>query len=67
MTPRGLVLGTGWKMNHTIRQAVDYTRGLLKHLDTIGGGDSFQVFVVPPFTAIEAVKRAAGYTAEARD
>src|SRR5450432_2084594 len=60
MTPRRLFLGTGWKMNHTIRQAVDYTRSLLAHLGAIGDGDSFQVFVVPPFTAIEAVKRAAG-------
>ena len=47
-------------MNHTIRQAVDYTGSLLAHLDAIGASDSFQVFVIPPFTAIDAVKRAAG-------
>jgi L-erythrulose 1-phosphate isomerase len=60
MTPRQLFLGTGWKMNHTVREAVDYTYSLLAHLDAISGRDLFQLFVVPPFTAIEAVKRAAG-------
>ena len=59
MTQRRLFLGTGWKMNHTTRQAVEYANGLLAHLDTIQGNDSFQLFVLPPFTAIEAVKRAA--------
>lgn len=59
MTGRRLFLGTGWKMNHTIRQALDYTASLLTHLDAIGSSDSFQVFVIPPFTAIDAVKRAA--------
>jgi triosephosphate isomerase len=60
MTPRQLFLGTGWKMNHTVREAVDYAYSLLAHLDAIRGRDLFQLFVLPPFTAIEAVKRAAG-------
>jgi len=60
MTPRRLFLGTGWKMNKTVREAVDYTQRLIAHLRAIPGHDSFQLFVVPSFTAIEAVKRAAG-------
>jgi len=60
MTPRRLFLGTGWKMNKTVREAVDYTQRLIAHLDATRGQDAFQLFVVPPFTAIEAVKRAAG-------
>jgi triosephosphate isomerase len=59
MTSRRLFLGTGWKMNHTVSQAVDYTTRLTAHLDRMQGQDSFQLFVVPPFTAIAAVKRAA--------
>ncbi len=60
MTPARFLLGTGWKMNKTVREAVDYTQRLLAHLDAIPGHDRFQLFVLPPFTAIEAVKRAAG-------
>ena len=59
MTPRRLFLGTGWKMNKTAREAVDYTQRLIAHLEAIRGHNQFQLFVVPPFTAIEAVKRAA--------
>lgn len=57
MSARPILLGTGWKMNKTVREATDYTRGLLAHLDTIAGLDRVQLFVVPPFTAIDAVKR----------
>jgi triosephosphate isomerase len=60
MTPRRLFLGTGWKMNKTVREAVDYTHRLIAQLGTIPGDNSFQLFVLPPFTAIDAVKRAAG-------
>jgi len=60
MTRRRIYLGTGWKMNHTVREAVDYTRSLIAQLDSISGHEQFQLFVVPPFTAIDAVKRAAG-------
>ena len=59
MTPRRLFLGTGWKMNKTAHEAVDYTQRLIAHLSEIRGHQSFQLFVLPPFTAIEAVKRAA--------
>ncbi|MBZ5591084.1 MAG: triose-phosphate isomerase [Acidobacteriia bacterium] len=60
MTARRIFLGTGWKMNKTVREALDYTHSLIAHLDTIAGHEQFQLFVVPPFTAIDAVKRSAG-------
>ncbi len=53
-----LLLGTNWKMNKTIREAVEYTRRLLAQLETIDGSEAAQVFLIPPYTAIEAVKRA---------
>jgi len=53
-----MIIGTGWKMNKTVREAVDYTVALLRLLDGIKGlGPDVQVFVVPPFTALEAVKK----------
>ncbi|MGA2631575.1 MAG: triose-phosphate isomerase [Terriglobia bacterium] len=53
-----LFVGTSWKMNKTVREAVDYTRRLLGLLEGLDRSDAVQVFVVPPFTAIEAVRRA---------
>ena len=53
-----LLLGTSWKMNKTVREAIDYTCRLLGLLEGLDRFDAVQVFVVPPFTAIEAVKRA---------
>jgi len=58
MNRRRILLGTGWKMNKTVREAADYAQRLLKVLDDIRGLDDIQLFVIPPFTAIEAVKRA---------
>src|SRR5258708_12533781 len=60
MTPRRLFLGTGWKMNKTVREAVDYANRLMAHLDAIGCLDPVRVSVLPAYTAIEALKRAAG-------
>ena len=45
-------------MNKTVGEAIDYTRRLLGLLEGLDRTDAVQVFVVPPFTAIEAVKRA---------
>jgi triosephosphate isomerase len=45
-------------MNKTVREAIDYTRRLLELLEGLDRSDAVQVFVVPPFTAIESVKRA---------
>jgi len=53
-----ILLGAGWKMNKTAREAADYAQRLLKVLDDTRGLDDIQLFVIPPFTAIEAVKRA---------
>lgn len=53
-----LLLGTNWKMNKTIRESVDYTRRLLGLMQKLDRSDAAQVFVIPPYTAIEAVKRA---------
>jgi len=50
--------GTNWKMHKTVREAVDYIRRLLALLETTRDIEQAQVFVIPPFTAIEAVKRA---------
>jgi len=52
-----LLLGTNWKMNKTIREAVDYTRRLLERLETLDGADAAQIFLIPPYTAIQAVKQ----------
>jgi triosephosphate isomerase len=52
-----ILLGTGWKMNKTVREAADYAQRLVKVLDDSAGLDDIQLFVIPPFTAIEAVKR----------
>ena len=60
MNPPRLYLGSGWKMNKTVREAVDYVARLLAILPTLEGVDQVQLFVVPPFTALEAVKRQSG-------
>jgi len=39
MTARRLFLGTGWKMNKTVREAVDYTHRLIARLGAIQGLD----------------------------
>jgi triosephosphate isomerase len=60
MMPRRILLGTGWKMTKTVREAVKYTQRFGALLETIPGLDRVQLFVLPAFTAIEAVTRAAG-------
>lgn len=47
-------IGTSWKMNKTLAEARDYTRGLLAGLAGRELG-SVQPFVIPPATAIAAV------------
>ena len=58
MNHRRILLGTGWKMNKTAREGADYAQRLVKVLDDTSGLDDIQLFVIPLFTAIEAVKRA---------
>ena len=55
---RAILLGTSWKMNKTVREAVEYARQLPQLLDGTVALGGIQLFVIPPFTAIEAVKRA---------
>jgi triosephosphate isomerase len=53
-------LGSGWKMNKTVSEAVDYLERLRALLPTIEGREEVQLFVLPPFTALEAAKRHSG-------
>lgn len=57
MTRPRIFLGAGWKMNKTVREAEEYARRLPLLVEGITGLDNIQLFVVPPFTAIETVKR----------
>jgi len=45
-------------MNKTVQEAKDYTCELLQHLETIEAAEFAQLFLIPPFTAITAVKQA---------
>lgn len=56
MSGRRILLGTNWKMYKTTTEAVEYTHRLLEHLDSIPRLEKAQIFVIPPFTALSAVK-----------
>ena len=58
MNTQRLLLGTNWKMHKTIREATDYARRLLELLDSVPIPERIQLFLIPPFTAIAAVKQA---------
>jgi triosephosphate isomerase len=60
MNSHRILFGTNWKMNKTRQEASDSTSRLLELLETTRGIEQAQVFVIPPFTAIDAVKRASG-------
>ena len=60
MSNHRILFGTTWKMNKTRPEAREYTGRLLELLETIRGIEQAQVFVIPPFTAIDAVKQASG-------
>jgi triosephosphate isomerase len=55
---RTLLFGAGWKMNKTVSEAVEYVGRLLKLLSKTQGIEDAQIFLVPPFTALDAVKKA---------
>ena len=57
MNTQRLFLGTNWKMHKTIQEATDYARRLLELLDTIPIPEGVQLFLIPPFTSIAAVKQ----------
>ena len=47
-------IGTSWKMNKTLSEALAFSDGLLRSAPQAG----FQRFVIPPFTAVRDVKAA---------
>ena len=57
MTARKILLGTNWKMNKSLPEAIEYSRHLAALLASLPGEEKVQVFVIPPFTSIEAVKK----------
>jgi triosephosphate isomerase len=54
-----ILFGSNWKMNKTVSEARDYVRSLLELMSKVENiEERAQVFLIPPFTAIEAVKLA---------
>jgi triosephosphate isomerase len=54
-----ILFGSNWKMNKTVGEALDYVRRLRELLDkVVGVEERAHIFLIPPFTAIDAVKRA---------
>ena len=49
-------VGTSWKMNKTLAEALAFANGLAPALSDLGG--RVQPFVIPPFTAVREVKAA---------
>jgi L-erythrulose 1-phosphate isomerase len=59
MSPnRTILFGAGWKMNKTVSEAVEYVERLRELLTRIPGTEDAQIFLIPPFTALDAVKKA---------
>jgi triosephosphate isomerase len=50
------LFGTNWKMNKTAQEAAHYSSCLRVSLERMRGSEMAQVFVLPPYTAITAVK-----------
>jgi len=57
MNQRKLLIGSNWKMNKTRAEAIEYTRELLCAIESLPGLEWLQIFVIPPYTAIAAVKQ----------
>ncbi len=55
---RTFLFGAGWKMNKTVSEAVEYVGRLLQLLSKVPGIEDSQVFLIPPFTALDAVRKA---------
>jgi triosephosphate isomerase len=55
---RAILCGAGWKMNKTVSEAVDYVDQLRELLSKTPGIEDAQIFLIPPFTALDAVKKA---------
>lgn len=54
---RPVLIGTSWKMNKTVREAAEYAQRLPQLLSGAPGLAGIQLFVIPPYTAIDAMKR----------
>ena len=57
MSQRVTLLGTNWKMNKTVSEAEEYIGVLLNQLGDLNGRTDLQIFVIPPYTAIQTVKQ----------
>jgi triosephosphate isomerase len=53
-------VGTSWKMNKTLAEAIDFAKALAAFVP--GFDDRIQPFVIPPFTAVREVKQALAST-----
>jgi L-erythrulose 1-phosphate isomerase len=57
MTSKKFLLGTNWKMNKNMAEASDYACRLAALLGHLPGQEKIQIFIIPPYTSIETVKR----------
>ena len=57
MSTNKILLGTNWKMHKTLPEAIEYSRHLAELLAFLPGKEKVQLFVIPPFTTIDAVKK----------
>ncbi|MGN6551901.1 MAG: triose-phosphate isomerase family protein, partial [Pararhizobium sp.] len=55
MAEKRIWIGTSWKMNKTLAEALDFAAGLAGGV--AGVPDRIQPFVIPPFTAVREVKK----------
>jgi L-erythrulose 1-phosphate isomerase len=58
MNKQRVFFGANWKMHKTRQEAVDYINSLQGLLQAMRDIEQAQIFVLPPFTAIDAAKRA---------
>lgn len=56
MNAAPLLFGTNWKMHKTIREATQYAERLQTRIPALDG--RAQIFVIPPYTSIAAVRQA---------
>ena len=55
-TVRSCWIGTSWKMNKTLAEALDFTKTLAAFLPSLDA--HIQPFLIPPFTCVREVKKA---------
>lgn len=57
MNQKRLLFGTNWKMHKTVDEATAYSKRLVDLMPQLGTNNNMQLFVIPPFTAIQAVQQ----------